>query len=226
MSYFYAWFTLAISALMILIIGQYSQIDLLVQDYYYDPISKSFPWKNTWFAKDLMHTYLKKLLMCLGFLLYTFLIVDFLKPYKKLSQRLRVRLRFVAAASILIPLTVSLIKKFSSLHCPWDIDRYNGYAPFLRLMDSIPSGLELGACFPGGHATTGLWLASLCVFWIPNKPRKALAVFALGLLLGFIMGWVQQMRGAHFLFHTLWSMWIASLIILILLEYFKSNYSH
>lgn len=93
-------------------------------------------------------------------------------------------------------------------------------------MDSIPSGLELGACFPGGHATTGLWLASLCVFWIPNKPRKALAVFALGLLLGFIMGWVQQMRGAHFLFHTLWSMWIASLIILILLEYFKSNYSH
>jgi membrane-associated PAP2 superfamily phosphatase len=44
----------------------------------------------------------------------------------------------------------------------------------------------------------------------------------LGLGFGFLLGWVQQMRGAHFLFHTLWSMWISSLIILVMLQIFKT----
>ncbi|WP_374709539.1 hypothetical protein [Massilia scottii] len=34
--------------------------------------------------------------------------------------------------------------------------------------------------------------------------------------LGFALGWVQQLRGAHFLTHTLWSMWWTCLIVSIL----------
>lgn len=30
---------------------------------------------------------------------------------------------------------------------------------------------------------------------------------------GLFLGWVQQLRGAHFLTHTLWSAWVASLVI-------------
>jgi len=30
------------------------------------------------------------------------------------------------------------------------------------------------------------------------------------------VGWMQQLRGAHFLTHTLWSIWIAVLIVYLL----------
>jgi|APLak6261658528_1056013.scaffolds.fasta_scaffold03969_2 membrane-associated PAP2 superfamily phosphatase len=219
-----AWWVLAISSLFILLVGEFTKIDLMIEDYYYDTSLKTFPWKNVWFAKVLMHIYIKNVILSCGFVLYLVLLIDMIKPLHIISGWLRFRLRFIATASVIIPVTISLLKKYSVLHCPWDIDRYNGTAPFMKLLDYVPKSLEAGACFPGGHASTGLWLASLCVFWLPNNSNKAQYVFTLGLGTGFILGWVQQMRGAHFLFHTLWSMWIASFIILLMLQ--VSNISH
>ena len=209
---------MAISALVIFLVGEFTQIDLMIEDYYYDSTLKTFPWKNAWFAKVLMHVYFKNVILSCGFLLYLILLIDMFKPLHIMNSWLRFRLRFVATSSVIIPTAISLLKKYSVLHCPWDIDRYNGNVPFLKLLDYVPKGLEAGACFPAGHAATGLWLASLCVFWLPSNPVKARYVFALGLITGFILGWVQQMRGAHFLFHTLWSIWIASFIILLMLQ--------
>ena len=214
----HAWLALVFSACLILIVGQFSSVDLFIEDFYYDPSLKSFPWKNTWFAKDLMHTYLKNFILGCGFILYLLLLADLLKPLNGVDSRLRFRLRFIATASVIIPLTINVIKQHSFLHCPWDIDRYYGGAPFLKLLDYVPTGLEQGACFPAGHASSGLWLTSLFIFWLPSNPKKALYVFMSGLGFGFILGWVQQMRGAHFLFHTLWSIWIASLITLLMLH--------
>ena len=223
LSFKYTWMTLIISALVILALGEFTNIDLIIEDYYYDPILKTFPWKDSWFANDLMHNYLKQIIKGCGVILYLVLIINLVKPLRFLSDWIRFRLCFVALASLLIPSTIGTLKKITDFDCPWDIDRYNGTAPFLRLFEHLPHALNLnsGNCFPAGHATTGLWLASLCIFWLPNKPRHALGVFILGLLFGLVLGWVQQMRGAHFLFHTLWSMWLASLIILIMLECVK-----
>jgi membrane-associated PAP2 superfamily phosphatase len=219
----FGWIGLIFSACLILVLGQFGSLDLLIEDYYYDPSLHSFPWKNNWFAKELMHHYIKNFILGCGFALYLFLLVDLLNPLGKVNSGMRLRLRFIALASVAIPSTISMIKQHSVLHCPWDIDRYHGGAPFLELLDHVPMGIELGACFPAGHAATGLWLASLCVFWLPHNPKKALCAFMLGLGFGFMLGWVQQMRGAHFLFHTLWSMWIASLLILAMLQIFKTS---
>ena len=216
----YAWLTLAIFALVILAVGEFTNIDLIIEDYYYDPILKTFLWKDSWFANDLMHNYLKQMIKACGLALYLVLIINLLRPLRFLSAWIRIRLWFVAFASLLIPFIVGTLKRVTDFNCPWDIDRYNGSTPFLKLLEHLPDGITMssGNCFPAGHATTTLWLASLCIFWLPNKPNKAIAVFILGILFGLVLGWVQQMRGAHFLFHTLWSMWLASLIILIMLE--------
>jgi membrane-associated PAP2 superfamily phosphatase len=61
-----------------------------------------------------------------------------------------------------------------------------------------------------------LWLAAFAVFWLPEQPAKAMRVFLTGLGVGIFMGLVQQVRGAHFLTHTLWSVWIAIAILLII----------
>jgi membrane-associated PAP2 superfamily phosphatase len=35
------------------------------------------------------------------------------------------------------------------------------------------------------------------------------------LLFGGMVGWLQQLRGAHFLTHTLWSIWLACATVLL-----------
>ena len=200
---------------------QCTQVDFYVENIYFDASSQVFVWKNSWFAKDLMHGYLKNALTILGVAIITLCLIDIVKPIKKVSSFFRLRLRFVALSAITIPTLIAYIKSLSSAHCPWDIEQFGGHYPHIKLFESLPASLKAGHCFPAGHASTGLWLAAFCIFWLPHAPRKAWFVFLLGLSVGFVLGWVQQMRGAHFLSHTLWSMWIASAVIFSLLMLFK-----
>jgi membrane-associated PAP2 superfamily phosphatase len=48
-------------------------------------------------------------------------------------------------------------------------------------------------------------------------------MFFAGLSVGGILGWVQQKRGHHFLFHTLWSSWIASQVLVVMLFVFAGK---
>ncbi|WP_374694341.1 phosphatase PAP2 family protein [Janthinobacterium sp. J1-1] len=115
---------------------------------------------------------------------------------------------------------MSLLKRRSRSHCPWDIDQFGGTVPYYRLLEFMPDFVIAGNCFPAGHASGGLWLISLCVFWLPAEPKKAILAGVAGLAVGLTMGISQQLRGAHFLSHTLWSIWFAAALILAL--YFGS----
>src|SRR5690606_23704522 len=119
-------------------------------------------------------------------------------------------LRFVALAALLEPALVGSLKASSNLQCPFGADLYGGAQPLMRLFDAIPEGWRAGHCFPAGHASAGMWLSALGVFWLPTRPRMALAWFAAGLSVGLFMGWVQQMRGMHFLSHTLATAWVST----------------
>ena len=210
---------LLVFAILNILLGQFTNIDLVIEDFYFDTITQQFPWKNTWFAKDLMHGYVKYVITDIGRLLLLIVLLDLIYPWRIIKLWLRTRLHFVAIASVIIPSLVPISKYFSALHCPWDVTRYGGFAPFVRLFDHMPDAIKAGNCFPAGHATVGLWLAACCVFWLPHKQKAALIVFISGLSIGFALGWVQQMRGAHFLFHTLWSTWLAAFVIVIMLGF-------
>ncbi len=217
-----AYFALMLSALLVIAIGRFTNIDLIIEDYYYSPELNVFVWKNSWFANQLMHIYVKDIIIFIVLIFIGFVVIDVLRHFTFIDTWLRVRLRFAVIAAILIPTIISGLKQTSALHCPWDVRRYGGTASYLRLFDAIPANMDAGHCFPAGHASTGLWLAALCVFWLPHRPRAALVVCMAGLGAGFLLGWVQQMRGAHFLTHTLTSVWIASAIMLIMLSFSQS----
>lgn len=218
-----AYLALMASALLIIVISRFTNIDLTIEDYYYSQSLNAFVWKNSWFAQQLMHVYVKNIIIVAAILGLIFVVIDAIRAFNFIGGWLRFRLRFVAIAAVLIPFIISALKQTSALHCPWDEQRYGGTAPYLRLFDAIPANMEAGHCFPAGHASTGLWLAALCVFWLPHRPRVALVVCMAGLGVGFVLGWVQQMRGAHFLTHTLASVWIASAILLLMLSFSQSS---
>jgi len=194
-------------------LNSFSGVDLALADYYYDPHLHSFPMKESWFPSVFMHEWMKYGLTAIALCLITICFIDRATPYPQLSALFRTRLHIIALSSILVPVAISLIKSQSSLHCPWDIVRYGGTTPYLRLIDALPSGLKAGHCFPAGHASSGLWLAAIAVCWLPHSPRKAALAYVCGLSIGMALGWVQQMRGAHFLSHTLMSAWVASCVI-------------
>lgn len=172
----------AISAGMILWIGEFTNLDIWLADRYYDAVANQFPWKDTWVASVFFHQWLKDLLILAGAVLICLCVLDLVHPF--IPAYARIRLRIVALSAMLVPAMITFLKHRSFSHCPWDLERYHGFAPYVRLLEAIPDTYRAGHCLPAGHASTALWLASLAVFWIPHKPRVAMVVACAGLLAG------------------------------------------
>ena len=204
---------LLLLAAALAVLGQFTSLDTALADRVFDAALQRFPLRDNWFAGEFMHRWVKLPLVALGTLVVLAALVQPLLKRPRLSPADGWRLRIAAALVVLVPLCIALLKRYSAAHCPWSLERYGGNAPYVRLLDALPAGFEPGGCFPAGHASSALWLAGLCVWWLPQRPRLAAAVFAVGLAAGGALGWVQQLRGAHFLSHTLWSMWIAAALV-------------
>ena len=206
----------AACALAIAWLGACTNVDLRLADAMYDHAGHIFPMRHAWLAETFGHLYMKDFLVLLGACAVVPAIYDWWRPRARWTLMFRLRLRVVALSALLVPLAATMLKKASSSHCPWDLTDFGGSQTYVRLLDAVLSGAPAGHCMPAGHASGALWLVSLTVFWLPARPRKAAAVFCATLGFGFAVGWMQQLRGAHFLTHTLWSMWIACAIVYLL----------
>lgn len=208
---------LCASALLIFWIGRATDLDLVLADALYDAGAGTFPWRHAWLTETFNHTILKSILTLAAAWFVAAAAWDAFRPRAGRDALDRLRLRVVGASAVLVPLVISMLKQASVAHCPWDLARYGGTQPYLRLFEALPLGVPAGHCLPAGHASSALWLLSLCVYWLPGRPQGARQVALLALLLGGLVGWMQQLRGAHFLTHTLWSIWLACAVVLIVI---------
>lgn len=209
----YCLLALCAAAFLLVILGRYTDVDLWLADQMYDFATGKFPWRENWFAAVLMHRWMKPVFIALGMVPFAILMIDRTLPCKLPGAESRAKLWGIALSFVLVTLAVTLLKRVSIHACPWDVQRYGGSLPHLKIFDALPSGILPGHCFPAGHASVALWIPSLAIWWLPQNRKVAGIVFAAGLLPGLILGWVQQLRGAHFLTHTLWSAWIGALVI-------------
>ncbi|MFC4931817.1 phosphatase PAP2 family protein [Massilia sp. GCM10023247] len=206
---------LALAALLIFAAGRYTNIDFALADMAFDEVTGTFPWRESWLTVTFSHRILKAGLILLALAVMAAAAFDAIWPQPVLDAGLaRLRLRVVAWSALLVPSVISLLKQGSDAYCPWDLARYGGDAPYVRLFEALPAGVLPGHCFPAGHASSALWLVSLVVLWLPGDPRRAWRVWSQAMGFGLAVGWMQQMRGAHFLSHTLWSAWVACALVL------------
>jgi len=115
---------------------------------------------------------------------------------------------------------VALIKAWTQMDCPWDLQRYGGLHPFIGLFQSRPAMLGHNACFPAGHASAGYGWIALYFFALQVRPQWRWAGLALALCTGLVFGFSQQLRGAHFLSHDLWSLaisWTVAVLLYLLM---------
>jgi membrane-associated PAP2 superfamily phosphatase len=135
----------------------------------------------------------------------------------------RERLRFsrrdlgVAVLTLFtVPLLAGLGKDTTNTFCPAQIRRYGGDMPYVKLCGSYPAGeqpAQRGRCFPAGHASGGFALLGLVGLRRTRLWRRG--VITLGLGAGWWMGGYQMLKGAHYLSHTVATMLLAWVVVLI-----------
>lgn len=112
---------------------------------------------------------------------------------------------YVVLAVGLSTAAVSLLKDVTHMDCPWDLAGYGGSRAFFGLFEPR-HGLAASGCFPAGHASAGYAWVALYFAALAVRPRWRRAGLAIGLGAGLLFGFSQQLRGAHFLSHDLWSL--------------------
>jgi membrane-associated PAP2 superfamily phosphatase len=177
---------------------------------------------------EVLHIYLKYILIFLAVAIVFQQILSIHRDNKfKIERRAAKSAWFNLAICLLaIALSTTLISilKSHSLHaCPWDLAIYH-QAKAMPWYDwqYIFSSQGAGRCFPAGHSSVGflfMHFALLCgqdsksSDYLKRQAKiKPWFWLTLGLFLGFLLGLAQQMRGAHFMSHTLTSMYIHLLI--------------
>ena len=105
-------------------------------------------------------------------------------------------------------LAITVLKRLNHTSCPWDLAEFGGVARHVsHWLWGVRDG-GAGHCFPAGHASTAFaYLAGW--FVLRRSAPRAAGRWLLGALLaGMVLGLAQQMRGAHYMSHTLWTAWI------------------
>lgn len=159
-----------------------------------------FPLREHWLLADVLHDAGRRV----AWLLELGLSIGVWLPFGPLRQlptwqRLRLAVATLAAAA-----AVSLLKGLSPVSCPWDLQVFGGLASHVSHWKFRPNGGG-GHCFPAGHASAGFSFVSGYFSFRDSNPQVARRWVALALIAGCLFGGAQQLRGAHFMSHTLWT---------------------
>jgi membrane-associated PAP2 superfamily phosphatase len=163
-----------------------------------------FPWREQWFLVQVLHESARRV----GWLLMLLLTLAVWWPVGVL-RRLDTAERFQMAASALLALgVVSIAKSLSNTSCPWDLAQFGGVARHVSHWALSLHDGGGGRCFPAGHASAGFAFLGGYFALRRKAPIAARWWLAGSLLAGFVLGGAQQVRGAHFMSHTLWTAWL------------------
>lgn len=202
---------LTISALVLIFIYPKTGLDQRLIAPYFDAVNQQFSLKHYWVLETVLHTGLKYSLIVVA---VSTLIISQIGPIFAPLKAHQQRLFWAFMLMIISTTAVSILKSVSMHACPNDLTQYGGDLPYLQLFDAQPLGVALGKCFPGGHASGGFALMAFYFAFKDVQPKFAKTMLLISIVLGFLMGWTQMMRGEHFLSHNLWSAWLVWAICL------------
>jgi membrane-associated PAP2 superfamily phosphatase len=216
-----AWKTAGLSLLLALpipFLAESSGLDVYIENFYYDPVARTFPWRHVMWFETLAHSGLRTMLVLVAAVILVALLISLVAPayLRGLLPRgwnERRVLVYLLLATLLGPLLVGLLKDLTVRPCPWSLSMYGGEARYFDLWQ-VPlfNPSAPGRCFPGAHASAGFSLLAF-VPLLMGRARLFMLLFALAV--GMVMGWTRMMQGAHFLSHNLWSAWICWACVLL-----------
>ena len=197
-----SWLAVSLVGLALLMAWDGSGLDLPLARWFGD--TAGFAHRNDWLLTKVLHDGARNA----SWALTALLAVMVLRPVgvmRRLSRRERIGLLLGVVASVVV---MSLMKHASTTSCPWDLQEFGGTARYVSHWRWGLSDGGGGHCFPAGHASAGFaYLGGW--FWLRRSAPRAAAVWLTAVVcLGLLLGGVQQLRGAHYMSHTLWTAWL------------------
>ena len=206
--------TTALLLLASILLSGLTDIDLSIQDRLYDFAHHT--WRLEKKAEPfhtLLYSGAKKIFISIG--------VGFLLVYIFFRNHPAIRpckqgMMIVLLSLVLVPSVIGGLKKATNMPCPRHEIHYGGEYPHTAVWESWPPAFQNQKkfeCWPAGHASGGFALASL--FFLFQRRRDKTLVLLVVLPIAWATGIYKMLVGDHFFSHTLITMLMAWLIILI-----------
>lgn len=189
------------AAMLVLLAWDASGLDMLIA--LFSGNNKGFALRDNWLLTKIFHDGMQRL----SWMLIAYLGLAIWWPLGVMTQLTRSQRLQLLTTTLLAALAVSILKSNSATSCPWDLSAFGGMAHYASHWTALTDGGS-GGCFPAGHASTGFAFLSGYFVFRETAPKVAHAWLSGALIIGLILGIAQQMRGAHFMSHTLWTAWI------------------
>nr|WP_082708475.1 phosphatase PAP2 family protein [Marinobacterium profundum] len=218
------WRQLGLIPLVLFLLGvallEIWELDLKLGDLLYRLEGQQWALREHWITAGIIHNGGR--LLSFGLLFITLLGwgLSWIRPS---LRHWRPGLSYLISAVLCSVLLVNIAKRLTGLDCPWSLQRYGADRIYHSLFSLDPATASGGSCFPAGHASAGyawvaLYFLALHHFSDSSAPSRCYRHLALlpGLGLGLIFGISQQLRGAHFISHDLWTLaicWFSALIL-------------
>jgi len=198
-----------------LILFEVTNIDLWLQDHFYDETARR--WivnEKEPVGRAIFYNGPKALVWIIALTVLTFAAGP-----ARWRDRFEFKRRGLWLAVLVIatvPALAGLGKKYTNTFCPSEIRRYGGDVAYAKLCEPYPADdrpVRRGGCFPAGHASGGFAMLGLVAIRATRRWRNGAIAFALGL--GWWMGTYQMLKGAHYLSHTITTMLVAWIVVLL-----------
>jgi membrane-associated PAP2 superfamily phosphatase len=168
--------------------------------------------------KFILYDGIKKLLILFAVLML-FSLVFFRK--KELIKEYKKGILVIIFSAILVPVIIGGFKKYTNMPCPKNEIHYGGIYPRVTVWEHYPKYFKPKGsikCWPAGHASGGFALLSLLFLFKSARAKNRALILAMSV--GWSMAIYKMLIGDHFLSHTLITMIMAWLIILIIARLF------
>lgn len=191
---------------------EFFHIDLILADWLFHweqlntAIVDSWPLRHNFITQIILHDYGHKLVVLLAI---TVLMLTCFAWKQANLYEYRYGFLYLLISFLLTVVVIGILKKYTHVNCPWDLLRYGGEQVYVPTFESLPDFVKPGRCFPGGHATGGYAWIGIFFFCKVYAPRWRYWGLTAALVLGLIFDLTQQLRGAHFLSHGLWTLGIS-----------------
>ncbi|MDD2828016.1 MAG: phosphatase PAP2 family protein [Sulfuricurvum sp.] len=194
-----------------------SGTDIWVQSHFYNP--QTHQWivdTNNEVLKFIFYDGIKRLLIIIAVIFLLVLIVGWNKEWMRGYRR---GFFIVILSSIIVPVAVGSLKAVTNMPCPKNVETFGGVYPHTCVWEKYTAKechLEKQKCWPAGHASGGFALLSL-IFLFHSRRNKILSA-VVAMVIGWSMGSYKMLIGDHFLSHTVITMILAWLLILLIVR--------
>lgn len=165
--------------------------------------ARGFTLRDNWVTAVLLHDWMRRA----SFLAAAWLLVSIWWPVGVLRRVSRGSRVYWLASALLGVALINVLKYGSLTSCPWDLTEFGGAGTHVSHWAWGRADGGPGRCFPAGHASAAFAFCGGFFMLRPVSQPLARACLVGVATVGLVLGVSQQLRGAHFMSHTLWTAW-------------------